>query len=160
MRFSSIALLGALSSVALSQGLTGSLPECAQNCFGNSLGDCDQNDFRCICGNTELISSLSCCVSQTCSPEEQSAIIGLAAGLCGGVGVQVPTSASCASTASATPAPSGSSNGTASLSGSSTPTASGATAQGSGAGPASTGAAPLHTAGVMGVAMAGLLMAL
>jgi len=42
-----------------------------QDCFGSNFGSCGQFDFACICGNQTLIGGLSCCVYQTCNPEEQ-----------------------------------------------------------------------------------------
>ncbi|PVH96009.1 hypothetical protein DM02DRAFT_617519 [Periconia macrospinosa] len=160
-----VALLGSLTYAQLDQ-----LPKCAQDCFGNSLGSCKQLDFKCICGNATLISSLSCCVSTTCNPQEQASVIQLASSLCQANGVTVPTQASCASGASSsTSAPSASGNGSsnssvvsttpARSSSSNSPSGSATRAGGSNS-PA--GGVPMATAGAMGLAMgmAGMLFAL
>ncbi|KAF1950677.1 hypothetical protein CC80DRAFT_597947 [Byssothecium circinans] len=167
MRFTVVATLATtLGSLAVAQ--LGNLPKCAQDCFGSSLGSCSQLDFKCVCGNSTLISSLSCCVAQTCTREEQDSTIQLAVSLCKQVGVNVPTSASCASsTPASTPAPSSSSGaGNATNATASTSAASGgATPTGSAAGVGSSSPAagvPMATAGAVGLAMgiAGMVFAL
>ncbi|KAF1996144.1 hypothetical protein P154DRAFT_525854 [Amniculicola lignicola CBS 123094] len=186
MRFSTVAFLGALSSVALAQSLLDQLPKCAQVCFGSNFGGCQTLDIGCICGNAALIAELSCCVSKGCTAKEADATIKFAAGLCQANGISVPSAASCAASsgASSTPAPASSSSGSgvAASSAAGSTTAAGSSASSavtsaaksvSSASPSaaaagtsgSTGAAALHTAGTgmgmgMGLAMAGLLVAL
>ncbi|KAF2242730.1 hypothetical protein BU26DRAFT_131681 [Trematosphaeria pertusa] len=135
-----------------------------RHCFGTDYGGCNQVDIGCICRNTQRIADLSCCVFQTCNQSDQDLTITLAHNLCKANGVDVPTSASCASTAASTSAPTASASGS-SASGSAasvTSTPSGSAAGASGAG--STGAGvPMATAGPalgVGMAMAGLLAAL
>ncbi|ORY00005.1 hypothetical protein BCR34DRAFT_117052 [Clohesyomyces aquaticus] len=178
MRFSVLAVLAAVSSVAVAQ-LT-ALPKCAQDCFGGNLGGCKDGDFKCVCSNSDLIASLSCCVAQKCSPTEQESTIKLAVGLCAAYQVTVPTSASCPASQSAasTASPSGTgavSSGVASITSSAASRASSAASVASSAAAAassaasrasgaagSTGAAPVQTAGagILGFAIAGMLAAL
>ncbi|KAF2474754.1 uncharacterized protein BDR25DRAFT_301396 [Lindgomyces ingoldianus] len=172
MRLSVVALLATLSSLGLAQ--LDQLPKCAQTCFGNNLGGCNALDFKCVCSNSALIAGLSCCVSQTCTPTEQESTIKVAVQLCNAYQVSVPTSASCAAsqTGASTAAPSASGasrNVTAAITSGASAASTGAKTSVSGAaasGPpsqaGSTGAAPLQTAGagLVGVAIAGLMAAL
>ncbi|KAK3197361.1 hypothetical protein GRF29_1536g1509493 [Pseudopithomyces chartarum] len=136
MRSSTVAILVTLSSLAVAQDILGSLPKCGQECFGNNFAGCGQFDFKCICGNTNLISELSCCVSTKCNDQDKNTIIKLASGLCQGVGVDVPTQASCApsatfgSSSSTNSAITGSSTGTASTTSAPTTTSAPATTSG------------------------------
>ncbi|KAF1815558.1 hypothetical protein P152DRAFT_384125, partial [Eremomyces bilateralis CBS 781.70] len=62
---------------------------------GASFGGCGPIDIKCICSNEALISDLSCCVANRCSPEDQQATIDFAVNLCRTYQISVPTSASC-----------------------------------------------------------------
>ncbi|OCL13334.1 hypothetical protein AOQ84DRAFT_352052 [Glonium stellatum] len=101
MRFVSVALIASLSSFAVAQLLDG-LPKCAQSCVGSNFGSCQTLDIKCICSNKDLISSLSCCVSKSCSADDTQKTITFASQLCSTYGITVPTIASCPATASAT----------------------------------------------------------
>ncbi|KAL5382592.1 hypothetical protein DPSP01_006429 [Paraphaeosphaeria sporulosa] len=170
MRFSNVAILFALSSCAVAQDILGSLPRCGQNCFGNNFQGCQQFDYKCICGNKDLIAELSCCVSKNCNSNDQNTIITLASGLCKAYGVDVPTQASCAASASSTASTASSvSSGSASSAGGSSVTTAPATTSASesqsAAAQTSTGspgaAGPVATAGAgLGLAVGVLLAAL
>ncbi|KAF2176679.1 hypothetical protein K469DRAFT_722069 [Zopfia rhizophila CBS 207.26] len=169
MRFSSVAIVAALSSLALAQNLLDQLPKCAQDCVGSNFGGCNPFDIPCVCKNKDLISNLSCCVSTKCSQQEQDATIKFAIDLCKAYNIEVPTSASCSAGASSTSAASvssGASNASSVTSEASTQApVTAITGASSASTPAaqSTGAAALHTAGAgfgMGVAMAGFFAAL
>lgn len=69
MRAVSLTTLALLSALAAAQ-IPG-LPNCAANCVGDSFGSCGSLDVQCICSNKELLSGLSCCVSKSCSKEDQ-----------------------------------------------------------------------------------------
>jgi hypothetical protein len=71
MRFATLGLVAALSALGAAQNLLDRLPKCAQSCYANNQGDCNAIDIACICGNSTLISGLSCCVFESCNPEEQ-----------------------------------------------------------------------------------------
>ncbi|CAO2648900.1 Nn.00g098490.m01.CDS01 [Neocucurbitaria sp. VM-36] len=162
MRFSFIVALAAFSSTVLAQGLLDQIPKCAQTCFGNNLGTCGFADIGCICGNKEVINTVSCCVFATCSEDDKKKTIDFAVNLCKLNNIDVDTTPDCPS------------NGTASASSgsvSSTPSATGSTGSQSttsmgsqsptAAGASSTGAsAPFQTAGAgfgLGMAVAGLI---
>ncbi|EME39382.1 hypothetical protein DOTSEDRAFT_107276, partial [Dothistroma septosporum NZE10] len=71
------------------------LPSCAQSCITN-YGGCNQVDVKCICTNTSLLETLSCCVSQKCDAAGTAAVIKFADSLCGSFGVTtLPTAATC-----------------------------------------------------------------
>lgn len=140
-----------LSSLAAAQ-IPG-LPSCAAGCVGDSFGSCGALDVQCICKNTELISTLSCCVSKACNKDDQDSkedpqppnslcpsltrnlaeTLQFANSLCGGEGGganNLPTAASCAgqdsaSSTAAAQSSGGSSADAASSTGSVTSSASG-----------------------------------
>ncbi|KAJ9645259.1 hypothetical protein H2201_005605 [Coniosporium apollinis] len=79
MRFSALALAAYFGALAVAQSTSiADLPVCARNCVGSNLGGCNAIDVRCICSNTDYISGLSCCVLNSCSPEDQQRTIDFA----------------------------------------------------------------------------------
>ncbi|EON66655.1 hypothetical protein W97_05901 [Coniosporium apollinis CBS 100218] len=79
MRFSALALAACFGALAVAQSTSiADLPVCARNCVGSNLGGCNPIDVRCICSNTDYISGLSCCVLNSCSPEDQQRTIDFA----------------------------------------------------------------------------------
>ncbi|KAH8731481.1 hypothetical protein GQ44DRAFT_698811 [Phaeosphaeriaceae sp. PMI808] len=180
MRFSVLAAV-AFSSLALAQSPIDQIPKCAQACFGNNLGTCGQSDIGCICGNTSVINSVSCCVFATCSQAEIASTIAFAVSLCKIANVNVNTQPSCPSgtaavssggnsaasaTASSRSGSAAASSGTPAASSGAPAASSGAPAASSGTPSASvarTGAAPVPTAGAglgLGMAIAGIIAAL
>lgn len=90
------AAIAGLSSTALAQGnLLSQIPQCAQTCFGNSLGSCGPLDIGCICGNVPVITKVSCCVFATCSEAEIKSTTSFATNLCSLQGIQVNTNPDC-----------------------------------------------------------------
>ncbi|OAL53316.1 hypothetical protein IQ07DRAFT_585261 [Pyrenochaeta sp. DS3sAY3a] len=157
MRFSIVAAVAAFSSTVLAQNLLDQIPKCAQDCFGNSLGTCRTTDIACICGNKEVINSVSCCVFATCPQSDIQSTIDFAVNLCKIVNIEVSTTPDCPSngtSTNSTTTPSASASTTPSvtaLTGSNTPSAAGVSSTGA--------AAPFQTAGAglgLGMAMAGL----
>ncbi|KNG87267.1 putative CFEM domain protein [Aspergillus nomiae NRRL 13137] len=122
----SVILTTCLSTV-FAQGMDG-LPDCAKDCATGSIPkQCQTIDVACICGDKSFINSISCCVANKCSKDQQDAVLKFAGQLCSGAGVNnLPTSASCAegsssatetssdSSASSKPTTSGSSDSSAS----------------------------------------------
>ncbi|KAI9039088.1 CFEM domain-containing protein [Aspergillus affinis] len=96
----SLALAACLSTAA-AQGLD-SLPSCAKDCATNAIPEhCGMIDVGCICSDKSFLSSISCCVSNKCSEDDQKTVIQFANQICSGAGVKdLPKSASCASGAS------------------------------------------------------------
>ncbi|KAH9860534.1 hypothetical protein J1614_011865, partial [Plenodomus biglobosus] len=144
LRASILAAVAAFSASALAQGnLLSQIPQCAQTCFGNNLGSCGPLDIACICGNSAVINTVSCCVFATCPQSDIESTIGFATNLCSLQNVQVDTTPDCPAngTTSASASASASAASTASPSGS--PTASGSPA----ASTATAAAAPLQQAG-------------
>ncbi|KAF2810008.1 uncharacterized protein BDZ99DRAFT_301459 [Mytilinidion resinicola] len=111
MRFSIIAVIAALTSLSTAQSLLDQLPQCARTCVGQNFGGCKTLDIACICGNSDLISNLSCCVSKSCDADDTKTTIEFAAQLCKTYNIIVPSVASCASSASATGTPSSTASG-------------------------------------------------
>lgn len=64
-----LAVVGLLATSVVAQGTSG-LPSCATSCISN-YGGCNQVDVKCICSNTQLLETLSCCVSQKCNADDQ-----------------------------------------------------------------------------------------
>lgn len=85
------------------QSLAG-LPECAKPCAANLPAECGRTDFKCICGSSDWISGISCCVLKACSPADQQKTIDTAKGYCSIVGITLPSVASCPSSTVAAPA--------------------------------------------------------
>ncbi|OAL06551.1 hypothetical protein IQ06DRAFT_891 [Phaeosphaeriaceae sp. SRC1lsM3a] len=177
MRFSIFAAIAAFGPTVLAQSLLSQIPQCAQTCFGNSLGNCGPADLACICGNSSVIDKVSCCVFATCSPSDIQATTQFAVQLCKLQNINVNTAPVCAS-GSSTVAGSSTTSGSAAASASGSATSSGsirpsASVSGgsvvagsrtsSASAAANTGAAPMQTAGAhlgLGMAMAGLIAAL
>ncbi|KAB8269601.1 hypothetical protein BDV30DRAFT_242284 [Aspergillus minisclerotigenes] len=108
----SVILMTCLST-ALAQGMDG-LPDCAKDCATGSIPkQCQTIDVACICGDKSFINSISCCVANKCSKDQQdesdvqedvllltwsrAAVLKFASQLCSGAGVNdLPKSASCA----------------------------------------------------------------
>ncbi|KAB8241011.1 hypothetical protein BDV35DRAFT_91188 [Aspergillus flavus] len=92
----SVILMTCLST-ALAQGMDG-LPDCAKDCATGSIPkQCQTIDVACICGDKSFINSISCCVANKCSKDQQDAVLEFASQLCSGAGVNdLPKSASCA----------------------------------------------------------------
>ncbi|OCK98732.1 uncharacterized protein K441DRAFT_654025 [Cenococcum geophilum 1.58] len=164
MRFVSVVLIASLSSLAAAQ-LDG-LPECAQSCVGSNFGSCQTLDIKCICSNKDLISNLSCCVSQACSADDTQKTITFASQLCSTYGITVPTIASCPATVSATGTSAASASGASAVS-SALSSAASVISSAATVTPASAQAASSNVAGHnmgsgvgMGVAVAGLLAVL
>ncbi|MCJ1339019.1 hypothetical protein MMC09_004308 [Bachmanniomyces sp. S44760] len=97
-----ITAITAFAALAAAQSL-GDFPSCSQNCVGNSLGStgCSAIDIHCICASQGWIAGLSCCVAQNCSPADQGTTEKFAGQLCKGVGVTLPSQASCSGSSGA-----------------------------------------------------------
>ncbi|KAF4221174.1 hypothetical protein CNMCM8980_009626 [Aspergillus fumigatiaffinis] len=127
MKLYSVSLaLAACLSMAAAQGLDG-LPDCAKSCATNSIPASCRLDIKCICTDSSFISGISCCILQSCAPDQQqedahpffpTAAVQFANQICRTAGVtNMPQSPSCANTTeSATGTPSGSSTTTSSSS--------------------------------------------
>ncbi|RHZ68835.1 hypothetical protein CDV55_104092 [Aspergillus turcosus] len=122
MKLYSVALaLAACLGMAAAQGLE-SLPPCARQCATGSIpANCGIN-VQCICSDASFISGISCCILNTCPPDEQqeeahpfvpTAAVQFANQICRTAGVtNLPQSPSCASaTQSATGTSSATSSG-------------------------------------------------
>ncbi|RLL94530.1 hypothetical protein CFD26_101060 [Aspergillus turcosus] len=113
MKLYSVALaLAACLGMAAAQGLE-SLPPCARQCATGSIpANCGIN-VQCICSDASFISGISCCILNTCPPDEQQAAVQFANQICRTAGVtNLPQSPSCASaTQSATGTSSATSSG-------------------------------------------------
>ncbi|KAH1605373.1 hypothetical protein KXX21_006447 [Aspergillus fumigatus] len=108
MKFFSVSLaLAACLSMAAAQGLDG-LPDCAKSCATNSIPASCGLDVKCICTDSSFISGISCCVLQSCGPDQQqedahpffpTAAVEFANRICKTAGVtNMPQSPSCANT--------------------------------------------------------------
>ncbi|PKX95714.1 CFEM domain-containing protein [Aspergillus novofumigatus IBT 16806] len=127
MKLYSVSLaLAACLSMAAAQGLDG-LPDCAKSCATNSIPANCGLDVKCICTDSSFISGISCCVLQSCAPDQQqedahpffpTAAVEFANRICRTAGVtNMPQSPSCSNTTqSATGTSSGSSTSTSSSS--------------------------------------------
>ncbi|KAK3389504.1 CFEM domain-containing protein [Podospora didyma] len=102
MKFPAVLLSLALATVAVAQ-LPPCATDCATNLLGGGIGGCGASDVKCICGNADFISTISCCLAKSCSAAEQQTAIDFAAALCNGQGVSVPNVVNCKS-ASSSPA--------------------------------------------------------
>ncbi|KAH7072970.1 hypothetical protein BKA63DRAFT_516114 [Paraphoma chrysanthemicola] len=161
MRFSIVATVAALSSIAFGQSID-QLPQCARTCFGSNVGSCGTADIACICSSA-VIQPVSCCVFSSCSQADIATTIGFAQTICRLANVEVNTAPVCAS-GSATPS---AGNGTASATASGSASVSGVTGSASrtpsASAAGSTGAAPLPSAcagSLLGAAVAGLFAVL
>ncbi|KAE8414940.1 hypothetical protein BDV36DRAFT_298567 [Aspergillus pseudocaelatus] len=128
----SVILMTCLSTV-IAQGMDG-LPDCAKDCATGSIPkQCQTIDVACICGDKSFINSISCCVANKCSKDQQDAVLKFASQLCSGAGVNdLPKSASCAEgSSSATETSSDSSASSKSTTAKSTATNESATTTGS-----------------------------
>ncbi|KAK9647047.1 hypothetical protein HCH54_005770 [Aspergillus fumigatus] len=103
MKFFSVSLaLAACLSMAAAQGLDG-LPDCAKSCATNSIPASCGLDVKCICTDSSFISGISCCVLQSCGPDQQQAAVEFANRICKTAGVtNMPQSPSCANTTQST----------------------------------------------------------
>ncbi|CBX90299.1 hypothetical protein IAQ61_001796 [Plenodomus lingam] len=143
LRSSIITAVAAFGASALAQGnLLSQIPQCAQTCFGNNVGSCGPLDIACICGNSAVINTVSCCVFATCPESDIQSTIGFATNLCNLQNVQVDTTPDCPAN----------NNGTATGPGNSTSTLPGSNTNGSSPSPSpgqsSSAAAPLQQASV------------
>ncbi|EAW15889.1 CFEM domain-containing protein [Aspergillus fischeri NRRL 181] len=112
MKLFSVSLaLAACLSMAAAQGLDG-LPDCAKSCATNSIPASCGFDVKCICTDSSFISGISCCVLQSCAPDQQqedahpffpTAAVEFASRICRTAGVtNMPQSPSCANTTQST----------------------------------------------------------
>ncbi|CAK3844084.1 Hypothetical predicted protein [Lecanosticta acicola] len=123
MYTNALAVLALLASSVVAQGTAG-LPSCATSCISN-YGGCNQVDVKCICSNTQLLETLSCCVSQKCSSDDQKKVVQFADTLCGSYGVTtLPQAASCAAATSTASSGSGTATSPSTASATATGTAS------------------------------------
>lgn len=70
------ACITAFASLAAAVSIPG-LPSCAGGCVPADLGGCNLVDVSCICGNSDLISNLACCVSTACDKADQESKSGV-----------------------------------------------------------------------------------
>ncbi|KAF2854641.1 hypothetical protein T440DRAFT_475755 [Plenodomus tracheiphilus IPT5] len=145
LRASIIAAVVAFSSTALAQGnLLSQIPQCAQTCFGNNLGSCGPLDIGCICGNTPVINTVSCCIFATCPQSDIQSTIAFATNLCSLQNVQLDTTPDCPANGTSSASPSASTASGASAYASATRTAASGSPT---AATATAAAAPLQQAG-------------
>ncbi|KAL6250760.1 hypothetical protein RBB50_003063 [Rhinocladiella similis] len=113
MRLDILAFSAVLAGCVSAQS-SPSIPSCANTCITDALpASCNLNP-SCICTTKSFISSISCCIYNSCDVSDQQAALAYAHSICDPVGgsTLLPASAGCTanSTSSAT---SGSSGGTA-----------------------------------------------
>ncbi|KAH7417307.1 hypothetical protein BKA64DRAFT_769230 [Cadophora sp. MPI-SDFR-AT-0126] len=168
-----LAVASALVSLTIAQGVSGTLPSCAQPCVnqftsagGSEIAGCNRIDVACICSNKDFLSGIACCLVDKCNVEDQQKATDYALAFCRANQVTgLPTAVSCISTATAstgTPTSTGSAAATITSSGSS-PTSSAssvganaASTTSSGTTSAPTNAAPTNAARVGAGIMGGL----
>ncbi|KAI9904771.1 hypothetical protein N3K66_001300 [Trichothecium roseum] len=88
-----------VAGLAAAQDL-GDIPSCAQDCVKEYVGsgkiaDCGPLDIKCICGNSDFISGISCCLEDACDDSGLEDAISFAKDICSGSGVDVPDSPQC-----------------------------------------------------------------
>ncbi|PHH64200.1 hypothetical protein CDD81_4947 [Ophiocordyceps australis] len=127
------------TGLAMAQQGLDQLPECAKTCVikymsGDELKGCSLGDIKCICTNKDLLSGMSCCLSDACGGEDQRKAIEAAKHVCGSANVEVPDEIVCnagaSSSAGAAPATSSSSAASSSSTAASTATAPAASSTG------------------------------
>ncbi|ODH45065.1 hypothetical protein ACO22_00457 [Paracoccidioides brasiliensis] len=103
----SMAVLPSVLGLVAAQGMNG-LPECARNCAQDSIPPMCGLNIQCICSSNGSLMTMSCCVMDHCSMEDQNKTIMFAKSLCASAGVSsMPDSVVCNTTqSSATPTPS------------------------------------------------------
>ncbi|EXJ81875.1 hypothetical protein A1O1_07940 [Capronia coronata CBS 617.96] len=91
-------LLGLLCLGAVRAINVQDIPECAQECLSNSTSaqtQCSVIDIACLCSNTAYVSSLSCCLYQKCSDDEQATAIQFNKQECAAVNETAPDFVGC-----------------------------------------------------------------
>merc|ERR1712093_448198 len=168
--FTLLAVASALVSLTIAQGVSGSIPSCAQPCLnqftsngGSTIAGCNRIDAACICSNKDFLSGIACCLVDKCNAEDQQAATDYALAFCKANQVTgLPTAVSCAATASTgTPPSTGSAAATITNNGSSTTSgtsidANAASTTSSGTTSTPTNAAPTNAARVGAGIMGGL----
>ncbi|KAF1987688.1 hypothetical protein K402DRAFT_420051 [Aulographum hederae CBS 113979] len=101
MQFKNAVTFAVAAALVATQDLAG-VPDCAQECVAAGLDGCNVEAVDCICSNTSYIAELSCCLAKSCIAEDIEKTLTFAASVCSGVGMVIPTIATCAS-ASPTP---------------------------------------------------------
>lgn len=76
------------------------LPQCAQDCLGDSTaekaqGGCSAIDIKCLCSNTQYINVLACCLDTKCSADDQKKAVDFNSGLCKRVNITIPNFLGC-----------------------------------------------------------------
>ncbi|KAK2768862.1 hypothetical protein FQN54_000722 [Arachnomyces sp. PD_36] len=72
------------------------LPECAQSCAMDAIPEECGLDPECVCSSKSFIDSITCCVSDACSTEDQEKTIDFAHNICEPAGVtDIPDSVAC-----------------------------------------------------------------
>merc|ERR1712072_118540 len=116
MRSAIIALSAILAGIVSAQ-TSPTIPTCANTCITDALPSSCNLDPSCICHTPSFITSISCCISQSCDVADQQAALAYAHSICDPVGASslLPASAGCSANSPAS-ATSGSSSGTAAAS--------------------------------------------
>ncbi|KAF2402171.1 hypothetical protein EJ06DRAFT_528301 [Trichodelitschia bisporula] len=78
-----VALLCAAFALGDGPGLNG-LPQCAAGCVNNAvfISACNPTDVLCLCSDTALINGISCCLPNSCSPNDRIGALHYFAGFC------------------------------------------------------------------------------
>jgi hypothetical protein len=103
--------------------LTNGLPECAQTCAMDAIPEDCGLDPECICKAKSFIDSITCCVVESCSKDDQEKTIEYAHNICEPAGVDdIPESAVCESSSDSQEETDGVVHGTAVSTGADEPT--------------------------------------
>lgn len=102
----SIAALALLALPFASASSLDELPTCASSATqaGISATGCSEEDFACICGDSQFVTSLHDLIDKVCSAADQQVTLAFAADVCGAVGVNLNIPAVGATTSSVVPA--------------------------------------------------------
>ncbi|KIY73234.1 hypothetical protein CYLTODRAFT_417203 [Cylindrobasidium torrendii FP15055 ss-10] len=78
-----------------------SLPSCAATCLATAdFGSCDSSDYGCLCSSDKFISSVSSCITSSCSGDDLASATTVSTQLCAAAGVtlsNLPTGSATAS---------------------------------------------------------------
>ncbi|KAL9124631.1 MAG: hypothetical protein Q9217_006051 [Psora testacea] len=83
--------------------LAADLPNCAKDCLNTttqSQSTCSGLDVRCLCTSSDYVDKWACCVSTSCSDDDQQSAIKINKEICQAVGVTFPNFVGCSSNVS------------------------------------------------------------